>query len=253
MKTTLHILHLEDSATDAELIKILLEQTEFNCRIDRVQNRTAFRTELERGGYDLILSDFSMPDLNGLEALEMTRSTRPEIPFIFVSGTIIEEVAIEAMNNGATDYILKDRIARLGPAVKRAMAERDKRMELMLAKEAMIQSEFKYRQIFECLCEAAILADAQTSRIVDANHQAEILFDRPREEIVGFSWLTLHPEMTLQDYRDNFVKPAQADGRNTCTAAVSKKDGDRVQVDLSIAPILLYDHNLLLGLYRNDF
>lgn len=219
--------------------------------MERVETREAFKACLERGGYDLILSDFSMPEFDGLNALGMARLQRPEIPFLFVSGTIGEELAIEALKSGATDYVLKDRLPRLEPAVRRALVEAGKRAELQRAEEAMIQSEFKYRQIFECLSEAAILAEARTGRILDTNRQSEILFDRPRAEIVGLNLGRLHPGMTPEVYQQTFVEPLRSIERMTFETDISLKDGSRIPVEVSASPILLYGRRLLLGLYRD--
>jgi PAS domain S-box-containing protein len=251
VKPDLRILHLEDNDADAELIALLLRRACVPCSLEQVQTREAFEAGLERGGYDLIFSDFSLPGFNGLDALALARVRRPEVPFLFVSGTIGEEVAIEALKSGATDYVLKDRMARLEPAVRRAMGEAARRAELKRAEEAMVQSEFKYRQIFECLCEAAVLADAATGRILDTNREAETLFGRPRGEILGLNLASLHPGMILEDYRNAFVRPAQVAGRITLEGEIIMKDGKRIPVEITVSPILLYGHRLLLGLYRD--
>lgn len=129
MKSPLQILHLEDDPHDAALIQSLLEAEGFACAITRVQNRVEFVAALEGGGLDLILSDFSMPAFDGLSALEIARTRCPDIPFILVSGTLGEERAIDALKCGATDYVLKQRLSRLVPAVQRALAEVQERVE----------------------------------------------------------------------------------------------------------------------------
>jgi signal transduction histidine kinase len=127
MKTKMRILHIEDSAEDSELIHSLLSENGVSCELVRVQTRPQVFEELEKNPYDLILSDCKLPDFDGMHALEIAQALKPEMPFIFVSGTIGEETAIESLRNGATDYVLKDRLSRLVPAVKRAMAEAEER------------------------------------------------------------------------------------------------------------------------------
>jgi signal transduction histidine kinase len=127
MKQTLNILHIEDSKEDSELIEQLLVSNGFQCEVTRIETRRQVFDALEKNTYDLILADCRLPDFSGLRALEIAHALKPEIPFIFVSGTIGEETAIESLRNGATDYVLKDRLARLVPAVRRALAEAEER------------------------------------------------------------------------------------------------------------------------------
>ena len=137
----LQILLLEDDATDAELVQELLEQEDFACEITRVEDRSGFLAALDQGGIDLILADYTLPSFDGLSALKLAIQARPYVPFIFVSGTLGEEVAIEALKIGATDYILKTRISRLVPSVHRALREARERAERKRAEEALRQSE----------------------------------------------------------------------------------------------------------------
>jgi PAS domain S-box-containing protein len=137
----LQILLLEDDARDAELVQELLEQEEFVCEITRVEDQAGFQAALQRGGIDLILADYTLPSFDGLSALKLAIAARPDVPFIFVSGTLGEEVAIEALKIGATDYILKTRISRLVPSVHRALREATERSERKRAEEALRQSE----------------------------------------------------------------------------------------------------------------
>ena len=128
MKSPLHILHLEDDPNDAVLVQSILKAAGYACSITRVQTRDDFVAALERGGIDLILSDFSLPAFDGRSALEIARVNYPAIPLIFVSGTLGEERAIDSLKNGATDYVLKERLSRLVPAVHRAMQEVKERL-----------------------------------------------------------------------------------------------------------------------------
>src|SRR5262245_50794595 len=110
MKTTLRILNAEDNAADAELNHAMISARWPEAELVRVDTFDTFVTELKRGGFDLILSDYTMPSFDGRQALDCARKMRPETPFLFVSGTIGEDWAIEALKNGATDYVLKHRL-----------------------------------------------------------------------------------------------------------------------------------------------
>ena len=128
MTTPLRILLLEDSIEDAELIQELLKEDHFVCDVNRVQTRGEFLAALEHGRFDLVLADYKLPSFDGLSALKLTLDAHPDLPFIFVSG-FGEEIAIEALTSGATDYILKTRLSRLVPSVQRALREARERAE----------------------------------------------------------------------------------------------------------------------------
>jgi two-component system cell cycle sensor histidine kinase/response regulator CckA len=123
MKSSFRILHLEDSRVDCELIHQLLEDDGLHCEMIQCDNREKFIQDLQANELDLIFADCTLPQFSGLHALELAKQYAPEIPFIFVSGTIEEDSAIESLRCGATDYVLKNRLSRLVPAVRRALAE----------------------------------------------------------------------------------------------------------------------------------
>jgi two-component system, cell cycle sensor histidine kinase and response regulator CckA len=133
MKQPLHVIHVEDSVEDYDLVRHLLQASGLHCETQRIQTREQLVEALQQPKCDLILSDCTLPNFHGLEALKIARTTKPNVPFIFVSGTIGEETAIKSLQNGATDYVLKHRLSRLIPAVRRALTETEGR----LAREAM--------------------------------------------------------------------------------------------------------------------
>ncbi|HEY4247320.1 MAG TPA: response regulator [Lacunisphaera sp.] len=121
---SLRLLHLEDNATDAELISMQIAEEWPDCKIRLVASRDDFLAALAQEEFDLILSDFSLPAFNGLEALDLVRKTGSTTPFLFLSGTIGEDNAVEALQHGAVDYLIKDRPARLIPAMRGALQQR---------------------------------------------------------------------------------------------------------------------------------
>ena len=121
MKTPVAILHLEDDPEDASLVASMLRGGAIEAAIDVVDTRSAFGEKVAQGGHDLILADYQLPQFDGLEALAMARRLQPDIPLIMVSGVMGEEAAIDSMRSGATDYVLKTRLSRLVPAVRRAL------------------------------------------------------------------------------------------------------------------------------------
>ena len=161
MKPPLRILHLEDNPTDAELIQGILETEGIICAVTRVDTQADFFASIERGGFDLILTDYTLPSFDGLSALKIALEKCPDVPFIFVSGTLGEEVAVEALKIGATDYILKQRLSRIAPSVHRALREAKergerKRAEALLSEEKrlleMIAKGNSLSMILEALC-----------------------------------------------------------------------------------------------------
>ena len=146
MKTPLRLLHLEDDPIDADLITATLKEGNIPCQSQLVDTRQAFVAALKEGRMDLILADYSIPGFDGMTALTLARQHCPDVPFLFISATIGEELAIDAMHQGATDYVLKQRLGRLVPSVQRALREIDDRAERKRAEEALRQSEKQFRQ-----------------------------------------------------------------------------------------------------------
>jgi len=141
MESPLHVLHLEDNRRDAELIQTILEAEGILCHVTRVETEADFCTSLQDGGFDLIFVDHTLPSFDGLSALKIALERRPEVPFIFVSGTLGEELAIEALKGGATDYVFKERLSRIVPSVLRALRESKERTDRKLAEDALRRSE----------------------------------------------------------------------------------------------------------------
>jgi CheY-like chemotaxis protein len=136
MRAQLKILIVEDMPADAELAARELKKAGIECHLTMVETEPAFIAALESFRPDVILSDYSMPNFSGYRALEIARRNAPDTPFIFVSGTIGEEVAIESLKRGAVDYILKGNLKRLGPAVERALEDvAQRRARLLLDRQ----------------------------------------------------------------------------------------------------------------------
>jgi two-component system, NarL family, sensor histidine kinase UhpB len=143
------VLYLEDSAQDVELVEATLAAEGIACELHWVETPVRYQQALEHPELHLILSDYSLPTFDGLAALRLARAQRPELPFIFVSGAMGEERAIESLKQGATDYVLKDRLARLGPAVRRALQEAAEREARQQAEETLKQNEAYFRTLTE--------------------------------------------------------------------------------------------------------
>lgn len=147
MKAEIDILLLEDNLRDAELIEHALRRSGAGFKIAHVESKRAFIHRIEARVPDLILSDFALPTIDGYAALEISRRKCPEVPFIFVSGTLGEETAIETLKQGATDYVLKNRLVRLVPAVERALREAKERAGRRRTQEQLRRSHKQLRTL----------------------------------------------------------------------------------------------------------
>src|ERR1700727_2746273 len=130
MRRGLQILSLEDDPMDAERVQERLASEGIACQITRVETEADFIASLAKGGFDLILADYTLPSFDGLSALKIAKQDWPHVPLIFVSGTLGEEVAIEALKIGATDYVFKTRLSGIVPSVQRALREEKERIDL---------------------------------------------------------------------------------------------------------------------------
>jgi len=148
-KQVLKVLFLEDSQKDFEIISELMNDGESDFSLERVENQLDFISSLQTQKYDVILSDFTLPDFNAFGALKFALEICPSIPFIVVSGTIGEEKAIELIKKGASDYVLKDRMERLPYSVKMALEAFKEKEALKQAEEALKKSEEEFRGLFE--------------------------------------------------------------------------------------------------------
>jgi PAS domain S-box-containing protein len=180
----IRILMLEDSPTDAELIERELGTAGIAFRVKRVDTREDFIGALESFHPTMILSDYSLPAFDGASALVIARSKVPDIPFIYVSGHIGEERAIDALHNGATDYVLKNKMGRLAPAVQRAMREIEERSARRWAQEETLKSELRFRTLIENSADGIALLDAD--RIITyASSAATRILGYHAEEMLG--------------------------------------------------------------------
>jgi phosphoserine phosphatase RsbU/P len=166
MSGRLRILHLEDDPGDAELVQSVLTREIVDYDIQVVARRGEFIAALEGGGFDLVLADYALPGFDGMSALAIVRELFPDLPFVFVSGTLGEDSAIESLKSGATDYVLKNRLSRLVPAVMRALDEARERAELKKAEEALAQANVElrdraesYQNLFSSMRDVIVVTD----------------------------------------------------------------------------------------------
>ncbi len=184
MSQHLKVLIVEDQPADAELLQYDMRRAGLEFTAQRVETQDTFEAALREFGPDLILSDFSMPSFDGLSALGLARAAAPGTPFIFVSGTIGEERAIEALRNGATDYVLKDRPKRIISAIDRPLDEAKTRAAAVDTREALEQSEKRFRSFMEQLPARVSIVDGE-GRYVFVNESWARAAGRPAHDVLG--------------------------------------------------------------------
>jgi len=184
MGIPLNVLIIEDSENDALLILRELRRGGYDPYHKRVQTAEEMGTSLEKQSWDIVLSDYNMPNFNGIHAMKLLQEKEIDIPFILVSGLIGEETAVEAMKAGASDYIMKSNLLRLVPAIQRELREARIRQDRRQAREALKESEKLYRSIFENTGTASIIFEDDMV-ISLANRECEQLSGYSKEEVEG--------------------------------------------------------------------
>ena len=185
---------VEDLASDGELVARELKRAGVTCEVRRVETAGAYRRELEEFQPHVILSDFTMPEFDGMDALGIARRSYPDIPFIFVSGTLGEEYAVRALKNGAKDYVLKSNLLRLPAAVERAIHETEERKARLTIVNQLRESEKRYRELFESNPHPMWMYDVETLRFLVVNDTAVARYGFSREEFLAMTINEILPD-----------------------------------------------------------
>ena len=201
MATRLRLLVIEDNPYDAELEVATLEAAGYACEWQRVETRDAFLTHLHSAEYDLILADYNLPSFDGLTALHLFLAHGLKIPFIFISGMVGEEIAIDSLKAGATDYVMKDRLSRLPLVVQRALQAQAEQRQRQQAEETLQRTERMYQQILDAITDLVLVKDSQ-SRILWCNKAFCDYYGMTNTQLQGMSHIPLMPlDVTQQSVR----------------------------------------------------
>jgi two-component system, cell cycle sensor histidine kinase and response regulator CckA len=197
----LQVLHLEDRSSDAELVQHRLEAGGLNCELVRVVNRQQFVEALAGGGFDVVLCDYNLPDYDGISALKLARETHPDTPVLLISGSLDEEEAVKSLQHGAADYLFKDRLVRLVPAVKRALASAEEHRKHRQAESELRETQERLMQLAELSSEVLWLIGLDPERMLYASPAAKKVWGVPpaRLQASPRAWIEIiHPEDSAQ-------------------------------------------------------
>ncbi|NYB52883.1 MAG: PAS domain S-box protein [Methanobacteriaceae archaeon] len=243
MEEIIKVLILEDVPLDAELIERELKRGGFTFNSHRVEGEEDYRREIEEWQPHIILADHSLPQFDGVSALYIAQEKTPHTPFIFVSGKIGEEFAVEMLKKGATDYVLKHNLSKLGYAVRRALKEAKEHYEKKMAEKALLESEKKYRALFE-KTKNPIMVFGEDGNFTDFNEAAvNFLETEPVELLKKKIQDFIPPETEPIDLKEWFVQPI---------VELPLKIKDEIKIlELTITPVELGGNNIFFGTGRD--
>jgi two-component system cell cycle sensor histidine kinase/response regulator CckA len=229
MPEALQILLVEDDRDDATLLERTLRRDGIEFRLERVETAEAMNAALEAGRWDIVLSDFTMPRFSGLAALELLREKSIDVPFIFVSGTLGEDLAVKAMKLGASDYLLKGNLARLAPAIQREVRERNGREARRRSEQELRRSEERYGALFGAAPFPMWVFERESHAILAVNDAAVRHYGFSREE---FAALTIR-DLCVNDGGISSATAAYlADSDVVGPTRHRKKDGTIIHVEV---------------------
>ncbi len=238
------ILILEDVLLDAELMERELKKEGLNFESLIVDSRGDYIKGLEEFKPDLILADHSLPQFDGLSALKIKKEIFPNTPFLFVSGKIGEEFAVEMLKEGATDYVLKNNLLKLGPAVKRALKEAEEYKTHQIAETSLLESEEKYRALFERSINPILVLD-ENGYCIDLNRSAREFFENPNMQLKNqYINDLLIFDMDL-NYNNDFWKTGGSFEANYSTNSKIK------YLDISFNPVKIKNSLIIFGIAKD--
>ena len=238
MNKAIRILIVEDDPTDAFLMERELKRGGMEFQSTCVDTEQGFVTELIQHPPDLILSDHGLPAFDGFAALAIARKRLPDVPFIFVTGSLGEETAIETFKGGATDYVLKSRLPNLAPAVLRALNQAHERRLRRHAEEELRRSEECFRLLVESVRDYAIYMLDESGRVATWNAGAERVEGYTAEEIVGRHFSIFFTEEEIErDKPRQILETAAREGRYEYEGWRLRKDGTRFWAQIVFHPV----------------
>ena len=238
MKKPLRVLLVEDSEDDALLIARELRKGGYEPAVSRVESAPEMAAALEAQIWDVIISDYRMPQFSGVTALKMTQERKLDVPFILVSGAIGEDIAVEAMKAGVHDYLLKGNLARLSPAVERELKDAEERMQRRWAEATLRESEERFRLLVDGTPDYAILMLDPIGRVTSWNTGAKRINGYEADEIVGQHFARFFPaEAIARGWPARELEITKSEGRFEDRGWRMRKDGSRFWANVVITAL----------------
>ncbi|MEO5766380.1 MAG: PAS domain S-box protein [Casimicrobiaceae bacterium] len=255
MRRPLRVLHLEDCPRDGEIVRHRLDADGLDCTILVVKDKGGFETALAKEPFELIISDYNLPGYDGLAALKQAQAVQPDVPVILISGTVLEEQAVNCLHIGATDYLLKERLGRLVPAVHRAVQEADRRRERKRVETALTESESRKAAVLDSVLDCIVTMDAD-GLVLEFNAAAERTFGYTKAEAIGGQLADLIIPPRFRDrHRAGLARyMATGDGPllGTSTEMLAmRSDGSEIPVELAITAIRAGSAAIFTGVLRD--
>lgn len=246
------MLHLEDDESDSQFVRIWLKKEGIEYEYFFADNENAYREILANEKIDIILSDYHLPGYSGSDALILAKTEYPHIPFIFVSGTMGEEVAIESLLNGATDYVLKNRLVRLAPAIRRALREARLHQEYKKASETLRKKEEQYRILVEGMNEGLMLTD-NNDTILFVNQQTCDITGFSAEELIGENSAQVLFDSQNREFIIEKNKLRQKGIKDTYEVVLTQKSGEKIWIRCSGSPVYDEERKVsgTIGVFEN--
>jgi two-component system cell cycle sensor histidine kinase/response regulator CckA len=233
----LRILILEDVPMDAELVEYELERARIPFISRRVDSREGFLRGLDEFRPDVILSDYTLPRFDGMTALSLARARAPTVPFLIVTGSVNEETAVGCMKAGATDYLLKSNLARIGPAIEAALERARDHAEKVRAESALMASERRFRSLVQNSSDLVTIVDP-SGTIIYASDSAERIVGYAPAELLGTSLL----DYLEQDQVDQLRQLLRTNGKTGVAGpvefSVRRPDGSGIWLEAVAANLL---------------
>lgn len=248
MSTPLRVLIVEDSEDDTLLLVIELRRGGYDPVYVRVDTEEAMRQTLASEQWEVVLADYKMPHFSGPEALQVLRESGQDTPFIVVSGTVTDQQAIDMMREGASDFILKQNLLRLVPAIQRELRDAQIRRERREVQAALEASETKYRTLFNVEPDALLLTDAKTLMVLDANDAALHLYGYTLEE---FRTLTIADLSTVPEQTTAATRAMHTEETYTVERFHRHKDGSLFSVEITTRLFLAEQRPLIIAAIRD--
>ena len=225
----LRALLVEDSRLDVELLRVQLERAFPGVRLDVLRDEAEFVQALHAPRWDVILSDFELPGFTGADLLEHRNRLAPGIPFVFVSGVIGDDNAVELLKRGATDYVSKARLVRLGPVLERALREVDERRGRALAERQLRHADLTFAKVVDSLQDYAVILLDDAGRIQFWNRAARAVFGHEASEVLGQSAALLFPpESQPEEALRAEMRQARTHGKASDDRWLVARDGRRL-------------------------